>query len=134
MASSLNPVTTTVTGSRPDPYLSELGRANALSVTLDQSTFAAADYSTGMVGAGFPLGKITASGMFGPYDPDGSDGRETLAGLLAWDVSMSSTDVDRPAAMCTHAIVDESALPVPAAPNGAIDADAKADVPTITYQ
>lgn len=56
------------------------------SITLDVSVgFLAAHVNVkGAIPSGTALGKITASGLYGPYDPytPATDGRQTAAGLL----------------------------------------------------
>lgn len=68
-----------------------------VSVTLDLATFSTANktnkakYLTGLddsatevyIKSGVPLARITSSGLYGPYDPEATDGRqERVAGLL----------------------------------------------------
>lgn len=67
-----------------------------LDVTLDLTKFNVADneklqkYITGYgpkaqtvyIKSGLPLGRITATGLYGPYDKEASDGRNAVAGLL----------------------------------------------------
>lgn len=75
-------------------------------VTLDLSTFNVKDetkrdkYLTGLgdkattiwIKSGIPLAKITASGAYGPYDPNATDGRQNkIAGLLESMVEISVT-------------------------------------------
>lgn len=93
-------------------------------VTLDTSTFTpATHYPDGYFKSGIPLGQITASGKYGPYDAEADDGRETLVGFLFAAVKAPSVDtVDVAAAMLTHGKVRESRLPV------SVDSDGKADV------
>ncbi|ANA86363.1 head decoration [Gordonia phage OneUp] len=56
------------------------GRA---SITLDLSKFVkGTHYPKGFVPSGIPLGKITATGLYGPYDNSATDGREVCAGFL----------------------------------------------------
>lgn len=77
-----------------------------VSVTLDLSTFNVKDetkrdkYLTGLgdkattiwIKSGIPLAKITASGAYGPYDPNATDGRQNkIAGLLESMVEISVT-------------------------------------------
>src|SRR5688572_23276658 len=53
------------------------------SITLDASAFLPAHVSTkGAVPSGTVLAKITATGLYGPYDPAGAGGSEVAAGLL----------------------------------------------------
>ena len=77
-----------------------------VSVILDLSTFNVNDktkrdkYLTGLgdkattiwIKSGIPLAKITASGEYGPYDPNATDGRQNkIAGLLESMVEISVT-------------------------------------------
>ena len=53
------------------------------SIVLDISSFTAAThYPNGQIPSGTVLGKITASGLYGPYDNAATDGRQTAAGIL----------------------------------------------------
>jgi Bacteriophage lambda head decoration protein D len=103
---------------------SEHGTNAARSITLDVSTFTAGThYPDGFLKSGIPLGKVTASGRYGPYNDAASDGRQTLVGLLFTGVktpAVSSTPVS--GAMLLHCFVVEAKLPV------AVDANGKADV------
>lgn len=102
---------------------SDHGTTAAEPVTLDKSAFTlATHYPSGFFKSGIPLGKITASGKYGPYDNAAVDGRETLVGLLLDAPSAPSDDVDPQGAMVRHCIVVESKLPI------AIDAPGKTDV------
>jgi hypothetical protein len=99
------------------------GTQSGRSVTLDRSAFTSGThYPNGYFLAGIPLGKITASGKYGPYNNASSDGTETLAGLLFHAVDAGSTDIDPVAAMLDHCIVVESLLPI------AVDSAGKTDV------
>lgn len=62
------------------------------SITLDVSAFTAAThYPNGYFPSGLALGRITASGLYGPYDNAAVDGRETAAGLLFSSVKVPNT-------------------------------------------
>lgn len=94
------------------------------SVTLDTSTFTlATHYPDGYFKSGLPLGKITATGKYGPYNGAAVDGTETLVGFLFAAVKAPSVNtVDVAGAMLVHGKVRESRLPV------AVDAAGKTDV------
>ena len=58
-------------------------------ITLDMSTFTGDVFADGsgavegrVLHSGVPLGRITASGKYGPYDNNQTDGTEVLAGYL----------------------------------------------------
>lgn len=107
------------------------------SVTLDVSKFTpATHYPNGFIPSGCVLGKVTATGLYGPYDDTANDGREVAAGLL-----FSSVRVLQPngtaltkvgSARFVHGFVDDSRLPFSAVA-GAIDANGKADLPLIVW-
>jgi hypothetical protein len=66
-----------------------LGYDQCRSITLDVSTFAAGHLAaTGAIPSGVVLGKITATGKYGPYDTDGADGRQVAAGFLFNSVNL----------------------------------------------
>jgi hypothetical protein len=51
--------------------------------TLDVSAFTAAThYPNGFLRSGIVLGRITATGLYGPYADAAADGRQTAAGIL----------------------------------------------------
>lgn len=47
----------------------------------------------GKLVAGTVLGKITASGKYRPYDNDNTDGSQTAAAILVYDVDATTVDV-----------------------------------------
>ncbi|MEU3285569.1 head decoration protein [Streptomyces longwoodensis] len=97
-----------------------------VSVTLDVAKFTAGThYPDGYIKSGIFLGKVTATGLYGPYDDAASDGRQTCVGVLftAQDVNargVASTKVV--GSMLLHCFIREAKLPV------AIDAAGKADL------
>ncbi|WP_327162103.1 head decoration protein [Streptomyces zaomyceticus] len=94
------------------------------SVTLDTSTFTAGThYPEGFFKSGLPLGRITASGKYGPYNGAASDGTETLVGFLYSALAAPAVNtIDPSGAMLTHGKVRTARLPI------AVDAAGKADV------
>ena len=99
------------------------GTDSGMTVTLDKSAFTAGThYPSGYLKSGTPLGKVTASGKYGPYDNAASDGRETLAGFLLTPQTVPAADSDIVAPLFTHGRVVEANLPI------AIDAAGKTDV------
>lgn len=99
-------------------------------VTLDISTFTEDDHdANGFIPSGTVLGKITASGLYGPYDADAVNGLETAAGHLLTDVIVDITDArDVVGAIFRHGKVVESFLPDFTTTDGEIDAAAKTDL------
>lgn len=60
-----------------------VGPGDNPSIVLDVSKFTAGThYPNGFIPSGIVLGKITASGQYGPFDPAASDGTEVAAELL----------------------------------------------------
>lgn len=108
------------------------GGINALddadSIVLDRSAFdLAGDFPNGYVPSGVCLAKITATGLYGPYDNALSNGQEVAAGFLVADVEMDAklaSTVDEQAALYWHGEVDESNLPA----NHGLDAAGKTDL------
>lgn len=82
------------------------------SVTLDLTTFTeATHYPNGYVMSGIILGKITASGLYGPYASGAVDGRQTAAGILFGSLKVpSDTSVRIAGAMLIHGFVSEPKL------------------------
>lgn len=102
---------------------SEHGTSSARSITLDKSAFTAGThYPNGYFPSGLPLGKITASGKYGPYNNAAADGTDTLAGFLFCAVDVPATDIDPVGALLVHGMVVEAKLPV------AIDATGRTDI------
>lgn len=100
---------------------------------LDVSAFTAGThYPNGFFPSGLALGRITATGLLGPYSNAASDGRETCVGLL-----FSSVKVPNPADttkdvgcafVAAFAVVNLSKLPI------ALDAAGQADLPRIHFE
>lgn len=56
---------------------------NTAPIVLDLNLFTPHDhYPDGFLPSGIVLGKVTATGLYGPADDDAADGRETTAGFL----------------------------------------------------
>ncbi|MER5501383.1 head decoration protein [Streptomyces sp. NPDC002561] len=114
------------TQDRRDWLGSAHGTDAPVSVTLDVSKFTkATHYPDGYIKSGIPLGKVTATGLYGPYDGAATDGREALVGFLftAQDVDarrVASTKVV--GSMLIHCFIREAKLPV------TVDAAGKTDV------
>lgn len=89
------------------------GPGDTPSVTLDVSKFTAGThYPNGYIPSGTVLGKITASGKYGPYDPAAVDGTEDAAGILFSSVKVgASASTPIGGAILVHGFVDEARLP-----------------------
>lgn len=110
------------------PHGSEPGTTP--SITLDVSAFTAGThYPNGYLPSGLPLGKITATGLYGPYDAavDPADGTEDCAGLLFASVKVPTGAESVGGALKVHGFVDAAKLPV------ALDAGGQADLTLIHF-
>lgn len=101
------------------------------SITLDVSAFTAGThYPDGFFRSGLALGRITATGLYGPYDNAAVDGREVAAGLLFSSTKVpntADTTKDVGAAMVVHGFVSLAKLPI------ALDAAGQADLRLIHF-
>ncbi|MEV3855058.1 head decoration protein [Streptomyces sp. NPDC050095] len=128
----MNLTTTTETFGQDDQswLASAHGTDTARTITLDTSAFTpGTHYPGGYFPSGLPLGRITATGKYGPYSGAASDGRETLAGHLFTAVKAPTDNtVDPQGALLWHGAVVLSKLPA------TVDAAGQADAAgRITY-
>lgn len=102
------------------------------SVTLDITKFTKnTHYPNGFIKSGTPLGVVTATGLYGPYNDAAADGTEVCRGLLfsfarAID-EFGNTLAKVGGARFIHGAVKEAKLPI------AINANGKADLPLIVW-
>jgi hypothetical protein len=110
--------------------------------TLDLTAFSSAQhYPNGFIKSGCVLGKITATGLYGPYLDAASDGRTTATGLLRASVPVThliggAARTKMGVAQLVHGVVSVGALPYTvgnAALGGYIDADCQANLPLIYW-
>ena len=116
--------TCTTIGGEINIWDSEQRRFLTGGVTIDSATVAAVNNKK-ILRAGYPLGKITASGKYGPYVSDATDGRQTAVALLAEEVDV--TLGDEVAAAVDAARVIEGRLPI------TITATIKGQLPHIIF-
>lgn len=94
-------------------------------ITLDTSAFTAGThYPNGYVASGTVLGKITATGLYGPYDNAASDGRQVADGFLFNSTPMRSGGPDVGAPLQWRGVIREAKLPA----NHGLDSAAKTDL------
>lgn len=92
---------------------SELGTQSGRSVTLHTAAFTAGTHApNGYYPSGLPLGRITASGLYGPYKPGATDGTQNLAGFLLGDVRVSATGNDVQGALLELGIINTAKVPI----------------------
>lgn len=96
-----------------------------------------AHYPNGYIPSGTVIGKVSATGLFGPYDNSANDGREVAYGITFAPVTVVRANGSKAAKVGTGAlvigVVSASKLPFQAGP-GSIDANGKADLPTIRFE
>lgn len=94
-------------------------------------------YPNGYIPSGTAIGKVTATGLFGPYDDSAGDGREVCYGLTFADVTAVRANGSVATYVGTGAFVrgsvNQSKLPFQSGP-GSVDANAKTDLPTIRFE
>lgn len=116
---------TTATGAVDDPSWlgSEHGTDATETGTLDVSKFTAqTHYPNGVIPSGTAVGKVTATGLYGPYKTSGSDGDDVLVGFTVSPVKVEPGVTRISVGILTHGRVVESKLPF------AVDANGKNDV------
>lgn len=120
----------------------QYGFDTARPCTLDLTLFNATDHLVnGAIPSGICIAKVTASGLYGPYDPDGVDGREVGVGVLLNGARMTRDDgaalTVQGSAFLWQAIIDETkllAILVGGNSEGVPDAGFKTDVPGLRWE
>jgi hypothetical protein len=124
----IQPITTQDTVTADRRWLMSLyGSETNKTITLDTTTFTETTHwlptnrhvNQRVLKSGLPLGKITASGLYGIYDSAASDGREVFAGLLETETAYNPTSTKVGAALRIIGDVDASKLPVAFTPPAA---------------
>lgn len=114
------------------------GMTTCRSITLDVTAFHADHIVNGFIPSGIVLGKITASGLYGPYDNALSNGLEVAAGLLfdGAQVKRNADTISKTSgALFWEGVVRQSKMPVfPNTAKGEVDAPARVDLPTIRWE
>ncbi len=96
------------------------------SVTVDTALFPAGAKANGYVPSGVLLGRVTATGLYGPYDSAATDGRQTLRGILFQAIDTHNGDQQFGTAILVHGYVFGRKLPGGAAAATAVEANLKA--------
>lgn len=116
----IQPYTTSVTVTTDRDWLaSRHGTDSTETITLDLTKLTknthyvepTAVQPHGYVRSGVPVGRITASGLYGPYDPAAKDGREVLAGLVYAEAAFTPGTAKVPAALFWHGTVKTAKIP-----------------------
>lgn len=114
--------------------IGEHGTDASDNVPLDFTKFTHANFTAdGTIKSGCVLGKITATGKYGPYEPGVSDGRQTAALHLFNTVKIpANTATVASDAGLWHFMCRQSRLPYPSGP-GSLDAAAKIALSNVRY-
>jgi hypothetical protein len=116
---------TNVTGGTDNRWLrSSHALDTGLTGTLDLAAAAAVvdkrNADTGILPSGIAVGQITATGLYGLFDPTADDGREVLAGFVLADVKVIDSRFNVlksgkvPFALLAHGTISRKFLPVEA--------------------
>ncbi|MFE7129362.1 head decoration protein [Streptomyces sp. NPDC057638] len=118
---TLQPITTSSSHTADRAWLGALhGTDSTETITLDLTKLTAGTHTAAStdttqpysrVLSGVPVGKITASGLYGAYDPVAVDGRQTFAGLVFAEVLFAPAATKTPAALLWHGTVVAAKVP-----------------------
>ena len=111
-------------------WIRDIRKVITKTVTLDASLFTG--FTSGLIPSGTAVGLVTATKNVGPYLDTETDGRQTATGLLIDDVEVASTGKHLVAIVIGGGPIDAARLPTITGA-GAIDANGKADLKTITW-
>lgn len=113
---------------------SNFGCDEPRTITLDTSGWSADHYPNGFIPSGAVVGKLTATGLYVPYDNAASDGQQVAVGILFSAVKVPANGTtDIAAAMLEMGLIVEAKLPYGAGggqinETGAIDSAGKTDL------
>lgn len=122
----LSPVTQTFQAEDQSWLASTHGIDAGRSITMDVASFTqATHYPDGYLPSGLPLGVVTATGKYAPYNDAATDGTETLVGFLYTSVPVvgrnGSVATEVSGVILLHCFVVEANLPVDVNANGKTD-------------
>jgi hypothetical protein len=119
------------------PQPGSVGPGYTPSGTLLPSLFTAGThYPNGFIPSGTVLGRVTASGYLGPFDPAATDGRQTAVGLLFSSVGVNAAVPTQPvggAFVAAFAVVRTAKLPFQSGV-GSLTAAARTALATIYFE
>lgn len=97
-----------------------------------------AHYINGYIPSGTAIGKVAATGLFGPYDNTANDGREVAYGFTYGDVRAIRQNGSVATNVGTGAVVHDAVVSVSKLPfqsgTGSIDTNGKADLSQIRFE
>ncbi|MFI1100273.1 head decoration protein [Streptomyces melanogenes] len=118
---TLQPITTSTSYTADRAWLaSRHGTDSTETITLDVSKLTAGthyvvsattDQPYSRVLSGVPVGRVTASGLYGAFDPAATDGRQIFAGLVFAEALFAPTATKIPAALLWHGVVVAAKVP-----------------------
>lgn len=121
------------------PQNESIGFGYTPSISLLPSAFTAAThYPNGFIPSGTIVGRITASGLYGPFDAAATDGRQDAANarILFSSITVNFLDLTKPlggAGLAAFAVVSRGKLPF-ATGAGAITAAVETALKTIHFE
>ncbi|MGW1878398.1 head decoration protein [Streptomyces sp. NPDC001975] len=116
----LQPITYSESATADRPWLaSRHGLDTPLTITLDSALFTEGNHYTpptlgqprNVMKAGTPLGRVTATGLYGPWDAAATDGRATFTGVLLADVAFMQGGGRAGAALLWHGVIAAARIP-----------------------
>jgi hypothetical protein len=116
----LQPITYSESATADRPWLaSRHGLDTPLTITLDTALFTEGTHyipptlaqPRNVFLSGIPLGRITATGLYGPWDPAATDGRATFTGVLLAEVPFTPGSSRAGAALFWHGVIAAAHIP-----------------------
>lgn len=116
----LQPITYSESATADRPWLaSRHGLDTPLTITLDIGLFTEGAHYTppspgqprSTVLSGIPLGRVTGTGLYGPWDAAAEDGRATFTGVLLSEVPFGPSATKAGAALLWHGVVAAAHVP-----------------------
>lgn len=116
----LQPITYSESTTADRPWLASThGLDTPLTITLDTALFtpgthyapAALNQPRNVMQAGTPLGRVTTTGLYGPWDTTAADGRATFTGVLLADVPFVPGSPRAGAALFWHGVIAAAHIP-----------------------
>jgi hypothetical protein len=118
--------------------LAKKGMDTCRSITLNLALFLLADGFSQFIPSGTVLGRVTATGLYAPYDNAAATGVEVSRGHLFDGVRLADSEGNAfsvsGAALFWEGIVRRDKLPVFTGTKGELDSAAEVDMPSIRYE
>ncbi|MGW1064393.1 head decoration protein [Streptomyces aureus] len=118
---TIQPIATSTSYTADRAWLASLHGTDSIeTITLDLSKLTAGTHTAASTDStqpysrilsGVPVGKITASGLYGAFDPTANDGRQNLAGHVFAEALFAPGAAKAPAALLWHGVVVAAKVP-----------------------